>query len=110
MPTNMPISNPNMPTSAPNMPTPPTPPSPVKTKELIVRIESISKLYSDNMGRFPVRSCNGNYFIMLAYHVDCNLILIEPFESRHDHHHLAAADQITNRLQKKRPLRLPPNP
>ena len=60
----------------------------------------MSKLYSDDMGRFPVRSRSGNYFIMLAYHVDCNVILIEPFQSRHDRYRLAAADRIMNRLQK----------
>ena len=84
-------------------PNTPTPSTPIKTKKLIVRIKSASKIYSDDMGRFPVRSCSGNYFIMLAYHVDCNLILVEPFhfQSRHDRHRLAAADRIMTRLQKK---------
>ena len=58
----------------------------------------MSKLYSDDMGRFPIRSRNGNYFIVLAYHVDTNVILVEPFQSRHDRHRLAAADRITTRL------------
>ena len=86
------------------MPTSLTPPAPVKSKDLIVRIESVSKLYSDDMGRFPVRSRSGNYFIMLAYQVDCNVILIESFQSRHDRHRLAAADRIMTRIQKNAPL------
>ena len=53
-----------------------------KTQELFIRTEPISKLYTDNMGRFPIRSQRGNNFIMLAYHVDTNVILTEPFESR----------------------------
>ena len=48
---------------------PPNPPS----KELYVRIHHISKIYSDDMGRFPVRSYSGNEYIMLAYHVDTNM-------------------------------------
>ena len=66
----------------------------------IVGIEPISKLYSDDMGRFPVRSRSGNYYIMLAYHVDTNVILVEPFQSKHDRHRLAAANRIMTRLQK----------
>ena len=54
----------------------------------------ISKLYTDNMGRFPVRSRSGNYFIMLAYHVDSNVILADPFQSCHDLHRLAVANRI----------------
>ena len=42
------------------------------------------------MGRFPVRSCSYNHYIMLAYHADCNVILVEAFKSRHDHHRIAA--------------------
>ena len=63
-----------------------------KSKELFIRTEPIRKLYTDNIGRFPVRSRCGNNFIMLAYHVDTNVILVEPFASRHDRHCLASAD------------------
>ena len=69
-----------------------------KSKELFIRTEPISKLYTDNMGRFPVRSCSGNNLIMLAYHVDTNAILVEPFASRHNRHRLAAADRIMANL------------
>ena len=58
------------------------------------------KRYSDDMGRFPVCSRNSNYFIMLAYHVECNVILVKPFQSRHDRHRLAAADRIMTRFDK----------
>ena len=53
------------------------------------------------MGRFPIRSRRGNNFIMLAYHVDTNVILVEPFASRHDPHRLAAADRIMANLTKQ---------
>ena len=51
-----------------------------KSKEPYVYTDPISKLYMDNMGCLPVRSCSGNHYIMLAYHVDTNNILVEPFQ------------------------------
>ena len=79
----------------------PAPPHPTtKIKELYVWVEPIRKLYTNDMGRFPVGSRSGNYFIMLAYYVDSNIILVEPFQSRHNRHRLAAANRIISRLQK----------
>ena len=49
---------------------------PKKAKELYVYIDPISRLYTDDMGQFPVCSCSGNHYIMLAYHVDTNTILV----------------------------------
>ena len=72
-----------------------------KSQELFIRTELISKIYTDNMGRFPIRSWRGNNFIMLAYHVDTNVILVEPFASHHDRHRLAAADRIMANLTKR---------
>ena len=79
----------------------PLPPLPLSTPshELHVRIEPISKLYTDDMGRFPTRSRSGNQYIMLAYHCDSNAILIEPFQSRHDRHRIAAHGRIMTRLR-----------
>ena len=53
------------------------------------------------MDKFPVRYQSGNNFLMLSYHVDTNAILVEPFESFHDLHCLAAADRIMTRLTKR---------
>ena len=52
--------------------------------ELYMVVEPISKLYTDDMGRFPIRSRSGHRYIMLAFHCDSNVILIEPFKYRHD--------------------------
>ena len=88
-------------------PKPGTDPDPVprkqmtKSQELFIRTEPISKLYNDDMGRFPIRSRQGNNFIILAYHVDTKFILVEPFASRHDRHRLAAADCIMANLTKR---------
>ena len=62
-----------------------------KSKELYITTEPISKLYTDYMGRFLVHSRSGNNFLMLSYHVDTNVILVEPFEYCHDRHRLAAS-------------------
>ena len=88
----------------PKPPKPPSlstlPPTP-STQELHVAIEPISKLYTDDMGRFPIRSRSGNQYIMLAYHCDSNAILVEPFQSRHDRHRIAAHGRIMTRLKEK---------
>ena len=52
------------------------------------------------MGQLPVCSRIGNYFIVIAYCVDSNVILVEPFQSRQNHHHLTVANRIMSRLQK----------
>ena len=38
----------------------------IKSKEVYIATEPISKLYTDDMGRFPVRSRIGNNFRMLS--------------------------------------------
>ena len=72
-----------------------------KSKELYVYTDPISKLHTDDMGRFPVRSHSGNHYIMLAYQVDTNTILVEPFQSRQDRHRIAAYNRIMTRLKNR---------
>ena len=52
------------------------------------------------MGRFTVRSRSRNNYIVLAYHVDTYVILVEAFQSHQDRHRLAAAKHIMYRLHK----------
>ena len=72
----------------------------VKTQELFIQVEYISKLYTDDMGRFPVCSCSGNHYIMMAFHIDTNATLMEPFQSKEDRHRVAAYDCIMACLNK----------
>ena len=58
----------------------------------------ISKLYTDDIGCFPIHARSGNQYIIIAYHCDANLILDEPFSSRKDTHQLLAYDNIMQRL------------
>ena len=70
-----------------------------KSGELHIRVAHISRIYTDDTGRFPVRSRSGNQYVMIAYHCDSNAILAAPFKSRKDIHRLAAYDSIMRRLK-----------
>ena len=58
----------------------PIPPK-TKSKELYIMTDPIGKLYTDDIGRFPVCSRIGNNFIIISYHVETNVILVEPFNT-----------------------------
>ena len=66
----------------------------VRSNEIFIRVTPISKLYTDDTGRFPVHARSGNKYIMIAYHCDTNLILAEPFTSRKYKHRLLAYDKL----------------
>ena len=70
----------------------------VRSNELQIQVTPISKLYTDNTGRSPIHYRSGNQYIMIAYHCDANLILVNPFSSRKDMHRLLAYDRIMQRL------------
>jgi len=76
--------------------------APTKSSEIHFKIEHISKLYTDDTGRFPVRARSGNQYIMIAYHCDTNAILACPFASRKDSHRLKAYATIMTRLRSLR--------
>ena len=61
--------------------------------------EEINTLYTDDMGRFPIRAQSGNQYIMLAYHVGANAILVQPFQTKADHHRIPAYNAIMARLR-----------
>jgi hypothetical protein len=58
----------------------------------------ISKLYTDDTGRFPVKACLGNQHVMIAFHANGNLILQQAFKTRSDKHRIAAYNTIITRL------------
>jgi hypothetical protein len=41
-------------------------------KKIVIQVYPISKLYSDDTGRFPVRARSGNQYVMIAYHMAGN--------------------------------------
>ena len=74
---------------------------PIQTKELHIWDHPISKLYTDDCGRFPIRSRSGNEYIMIAYHCDSNTILQAPFFNRKYKHRIWSYNSIMQRLTEK---------
>ena len=68
-------------------------------RELHVHVRHVSRLYTDDTGRFPIRSRSGNQYIMVSYHCDANLILEQPFKTRKDIHRLKAYAAIMESLR-----------
>ena len=58
----------------------------VRSNKLHIHVTPVSKLYTDETGRFPIHVHSGNQHIMIAYNFDANLILANPFSSRKDTH------------------------
>ena len=57
----------------------------VKTNEVLFKLFETSETgitYTDQTGRFPYRSSRGNEYIMVAYHYDANVILLQPIKNR----------------------------
>jgi len=77
---------------------PKTPLPAVRSNELHIKELPLSRLYTDDCGRFPTRSRSGNQYIMVAYHCNSNTILKAAFKTRSDRHHLEAYNSIMERL------------
>ena len=65
-----------------------------QSKELHIHTVNISKLYIDDMGRFPIKARSGNQYLMVAYQCNSNAILVAPFKKRKDKHCLEAYKSI----------------
>jgi hypothetical protein len=68
------------------------------SNEVHIRVIPISKLYTDDTGRFPVKARSGNQYVMIAYRANGNLILQQAFKTRSDEHPIAAYNSIMMRL------------
>jgi hypothetical protein len=66
--------------------------------EVYIRIYPISKLHTDDTGRFPVKARSGNQYVMIAYYADGNLILQQAFKSKSNTHRIAAYNAIMTHL------------
>ena len=73
-------------------------PPPIKIKELYILYQPISKIYTDDCGRFPIRSRSINKYITIAYNCDSNTILQAPFTNRKDKHRIIAYNSIMRLL------------
>jgi hypothetical protein len=98
---NIRLTNPKLlkPSSPPALPATTAPRSmDVPSNQVFTMVYPLSKLYMDDTGRFPVRACSGNQYIIIAFHIDGNLILQQEFKSKSDHHCIAAYNAIMTRL------------
>ena len=67
----------------------------VRHHEFFIKtVELSGKIYSDQTGRFPLTSSNGNRYVMVVYDNDSNSILVEPLKSRSAEHLLAATAKM----------------
>ncbi len=72
--------------------------SDLPSNKVHIRVVPISKLYTDDTGRFPVKARLGNQYVMIAFHANGNLILQQAFKTRRDKHCVAAYNTIMTRL------------
>ena len=81
---NVRLTKPMQPTPAPLvvLPTPITAPS----NQVYVMTQPLSKFFTDDTGRFPVRAHYGNQYVMIAFHADGNLILQQAFKTKSNCH------------------------
>jgi hypothetical protein len=93
-------------TSRPNLPPIIETPMPLAeaSQEVFLRVYPISKLYTDETGRFPVRARSGNQYVMIAYHMNGNLILQQAFQTKANKHRISAFNIIMERLAARRLL------
>ena len=62
---------------------------------------TIRKLYTDDCGRFPIKSRSGENYIMIVYHCDKNALLQVYFATRSEQNRIAAYNSIMKRLPDK---------
>jgi hypothetical protein len=74
------------------------PPAPTASNQVVVVTQPLSKLFTDDTGRFPVRARSGNQYVMIAFHAVGNLILQQAFKTKSDRHRIAAYNSIMTRL------------
>ena len=67
--------------------------------EIHINNTHISKLYTDDTGRFTFISIKSTQYIMVAYHCDANAIMAVPFKSCKDKDRIVAYNTIMQRLK-----------
>jgi hypothetical protein len=74
------------------------PPIEAPPNQVFVVTKPLSKLFTNNTGRFPIQACSGNQYVVIAFHANGNLILQQAFKSNSDRHRIAAYNTIMMRL------------
>jgi hypothetical protein len=81
-------TKPKHPTLLPPTTLPTAVPSPkdMSSNQVFIKVYPLSRLYTDNTGRFLIRAHSGNQYAMIAFQADGNLILQQAFKSKSDRH------------------------
>ena len=58
----------------------------------------IRRMYTNDLGCFPIRARSSNQYIVIAFHCNTNTILNSPFKTRGDTHHIAAYNSTMQKL------------
>ena len=73
----------------------------MKNKDVYVKVYNMKDtIYSDQTGRFPKTSMQGNKYIMVMVEVDSNVILVKLMKSRHDEEMTRAYKHLMLRLER----------
>jgi hypothetical protein len=70
------------------------PPIAMPSNQSFVATQLLSRLFTNNTGRFPARAHSDNQYVMIAFHADGNLILQQTFKTKSDCHCNAAYNTI----------------
>jgi hypothetical protein len=78
----------------------PTPDTDLGTKTQLVYAVVVDQgqLYTNLMGKFPVRSSRGNSYVMVCYVYDCNYFKVIPMKSRSASEWVKAYDTVRQEL------------
>jgi len=93
---NVRLTKPKQPMPAPLVALPT--PAATASNQVFIMTQPLSKLFTNDTGRFPVRAQLGNQYEMIAFHTDGNLILQQAFKTKSDHHCIAVYNLIMTRL------------
>ena len=58
------------------------------------------KIYSDQTGKFPVRSRAGYWYIMVMVEIDSNYVLLQPMKNKSNEEMVDAYEALMKRLQR----------
>jgi hypothetical protein len=72
-----------------------------KTHLVYAVVVDQGQLYTDLLGKFPVRSSKGNSYVMVCYIYDCNYVKVVPMKSRSASEWVKAYDSIHQELTVK---------
>ena len=75
--------------------------TPALSNELHIHVKHVSKLYTDDTGRFPILSRHVNQYIVIAYHCDSITILQSPFMTKKYAHCISTYNSIMARLKSR---------